>query len=247
MPGNHDTGLVRVYPDFESVSRAAADLFVGRAGEAAAARGRFSAALSGGHTPGRTYEMLGAPPHRDQVDWERVHLFWGDERCLPWDDPRSNARLAYQAWLNRVPLPGRQIHPLDCTRAPAAAARRYEALLGEFFGGGPPRLDLVFLGLGEDGHTASLFPHTPALKEQERWVAAVYLAAEDLYRVTLTAPILNQAAQVVFLVTGPSKARVLQEVLYGAYDPERLPAQLIRPAAGELLWLVDQAAAAELK
>jgi hypothetical protein len=158
LPGNHGAGLIRVYPDLESLSRAAAELFVREAQAARSARGRFSVALSGGGTPGRTYELLAAAPYREEVDWAGVHVFWGDERCVPWDDPRSNARAAYQAFLSRVPLPGDQLHPLDCTGNPEAAARRYEALLREFFGGGPPRLDLVFMGLGENGHTASLFP-----------------------------------------------------------------------------------------
>jgi 6-phosphogluconolactonase len=246
LPGNHGAGLIRVYPDLESLSRAAAAWFTGQAAQAVKARGRFSVALSGGHTPRRTYELLAMPPYRHEVDWGRVHVFWGDERCVPWDDPRSNARLAYRAWLRQVPLPGNQIHPLDCAQAPEAAARRYEALLREFFGGGPPCLDLVFLGLGENGHTASLFPHTPVLQERERWTAAVQVAGQDLYRVTLTAPLLNRAAAVLFLVAGASKAGVLKEVLRGAYEPERLPAQLIRPESGELLWLVDEAAAAQL-
>jgi 6-phosphogluconolactonase len=245
LPGNHGAGLIRVYPDLESLSKAAAALFVREAGSAISARGRFSVALSGGGTPGRTYELLAGAPYREQVDWAGVHVFWGDERCVPWDDPRNNARAAYLALLSRVPLPGDQIHPLDCTGNPEAGARRYEALLREFFGGGPPRLDLVFLGLGENGHTASLFPHTPVLKEQERWAAAVYVAEQDIYRVTLTAPLLNQAARLVFLVAGAAKAGVLQEVRQGAPDPERLPAQLIGPVSGELLWLVDQAAAGQ--
>ena len=203
-------------------------------------------ALSGGATPRRTYELLAAPPLQDQAPWDRVHVFWGDERCVPLNDPRSNARMAQAAWLDHVPIPGDQIHPLDCARDPAAAARQYEAQLREFFAGQPPRLDLVLLGLGDDGHTASLFPGTPVLEERERWAAAVYVAAADLYRVTLTAPLINQAAMVAFLVAGKSKAGVLQEVLHGPRDPARLPAQLIQPQTGELLWLVDLAAAARL-
>ena len=247
MPDNLGTGLIRVFPDLESLSRAAAAWFVRQAKEAAAARGRFSVALSGGGTPRRTYELLAAPPYRDEVDWPRVHVFWGDERCVLPDDPRSNARMAREAWLDRVPIPRSQIYPMDCAQAPEGAARRYETLLREFFGGGPPRLDLVFLGLGADGHTASLFPQTPVLKERERWVAAVQLTEPEPYRVSLTAPLLNQAAAVAFLVAGPSKAGVLKEVLHGPYEPDRLPAQLIRPESGELLWLVDEAAAAGLQ
>jgi 6-phosphogluconolactonase len=238
--------MIQVYPDLESLSRAAAALLVEQANLAVAARGRFSVALSGGGTPRRTYELLAEPPLRDQAPWDRMHVFWGDERCVPPDDPRSNARLAREAWLDRVPIPAAQIHPVNCGPAPAAAARQYEAELREFFGGRPPCLDLALLGLGEDGHTASLFPGAPVLEERERWAREVYVAAQDLYRVTLTAPLLNQARLAVFLAAGQSKAKVLREVLYGPRDPGRLPAQLIQPVSGELIWLADLAAAAAL-
>jgi 6-phosphogluconolactonase len=238
--------MIEVYPDLESLSRAAAALLVEQANLAVAARGRFSVALAGGATPRRTYELLAAPPLADQAPWDRVHVFWGDERCVPLSDPRSNARLAQAAWLDRVPIPGSQIHPMDCAPDPAAAARQYEAQLREFFAGQPPILDLVLLGLGHDGHTASLFPGTAVLKEGERWAAAVYVAEQDLYRVTLTAPLINQAAVVAFLVAGGAKAGILREVLHGPRAPARLPAQLIQPHNGELLWLTDLAAAGSL-
>jgi 6-phosphogluconolactonase len=238
--------MIDVYPDLDSLSRAAAALVVKQANLAVAARGRFSIALSGGNTPRRTYELLAGAPWVDQAPWDRVHVFWGDERCVPLDDPRSNARLAKEAWLDHVPIPADQIHPLDCANDPAAAAGHYEAQLRAFFAGQSPILDLVLLGLGDNGHTASLFPGTSVLAERERWAAAVSPAGTDLHRVTLTAPLINQAALVAFLVSGHSKAGVLKEVLHGPYDPERLPAQLIRPQNGELLWLTDLAAAAQL-
>jgi 6-phosphogluconolactonase len=238
--------VIEVYPDLESLSRAAATLLVEQANLAVAARGRFSVALSGGGTPRRTYELLAAPPLRDQAPWDRVHVFWGDERCVPENDSRSNAGMARAAWLDRVPIPATQIHPMHCAADPAAAARQYEAQLREFFAGQPPRLDLVLLGLGHDGHTASLFPGALVLAETERWVAAVYAAEADLYRVTLTAPLINQAALVAFLVAGDAKAEVLKAVLHGPRDPARLPAQLIQPQPGELRWLADLAAAGSL-
>jgi 6-phosphogluconolactonase len=238
--------MIQVYPDLESLSQAAAELVVETAKQAAAARGRFSLALSGGNTPRRTYELLAGPAFTQRTPWDRFHVFWGDERCVPLDDPRSNARMAREAWLNHVPIPPTQIYPLDCAASPAAAARGYEAGLKKFFAGQPPRLDLVLLGLGDNGHTASLFPGTPVLKEKERWADEVYVAEQDLYRVTMTAPLLNAAAKVVFLVAGRGKAGVLREVLHGPRDVERLPAQLIQPTAGELLWLIDLAAAAQL-
>jgi len=235
--------IMQTYPDLETLSRAAARLFARQADQAVKVRARFSVALSGGQTPRRTYEILTQPPFRDQVPWERTHVFWGDERCVAPDDPRSNARLAREALLGRVPLPPAQIHPVSCTNSPATAATEYAALLREFFGAGPPRFDLIFLGLGEDGHTASLFPYDGALEERQRWTAAVYVPAQYLHRVTLTATLINQARVVVILVAGAAKAGALREVLHGPWDPHRLPAQLIKPEPGELYWLVDREAA----
>jgi 6-phosphogluconolactonase len=246
VPGHHGSAVIEVYSDPESMNQAAAALVVKQANLAVAARGRFCIAVSGGRTPRRTYELLTQPPFSDQAPWDRMHIFWGDERCVPLDDPRSNARMAREAWLDHVPIPRDQIHPLDCVRAPAAAARHYEARLREFFAHGPPRLDLVLLGLGEDGHTASLFPGAPALAERARWAVEVYTAGQDLLRITLTAPLINRARVVAFLVTGRGKARVLGDVLHGPRDPMRLPAQLIQPENGELLWLIDTEAATQL-
>jgi 6-phosphogluconolactonase len=238
--------MIWLYDDYEALSNAAAGIFVQRAREAAQEKGWFAVALSGGNTPQRTYELLAEPPYRDHVSWGQVHVFWGDERCVPHADPRSNIRMARQALLDKVPIPASQIHPISCGKAPEEGASEYEAALREFFGNRPPRFDLIFLGLGENGHTASLFPRLPVLQEQMRWVSGVYVEEQDLYRVTMTAPLINHAAVVACLVSGTSKAEVLKEVLEGPADPERLPAQLIRPANGELHWLVDQEAAALL-
>jgi 6-phosphogluconolactonase len=239
--------IIQTYPDLEALSEAAAGLFARLAAAAVNTRGRFSVALSGGATPRRTYELLAQPPFREQVLWERTHVFWGDERCVAPDDPRSNARLAREALLDRVPVPPAQVHPLACLASPETAALNYAAVLREFFGEGPPSFDLILLGLGENGHTASLFPGDAALNERERWTAPVYVADQDLHRVTLTAPLLNQAAVVAFLVAGAAKAGVLREVLQKPRDPRRLPAQLINPTKGELYWLLDREAAAQLR
>jgi 6-phosphogluconolactonase len=234
--------MIWVYADLESLSRAAAGIFVQQARQAIQVRGRFSVALSGGHTPQRTYELLAQPPFRDRVAWEHVYIFWGDERCVPPNDARSNERMTRQAWLDHVSIPETQVHPIRCASSPGQSARQYEALLREFFKGRSPSFDLVFLGLGEDGHTASLFPDTPVLQEQEGWVDEVYMAEQDLHRVTLTTPIINQAAVVAFLVAGAAKAGILRAVLEGPSGDRRLPAQLIEPTHGELHWLVDQEA-----
>jgi 6-phosphogluconolactonase len=237
--------VIRIYSSHESLSEAAAELFVARAEAAIKARGRFSVALSGGSTPRRTYEILARAPFRDRVAWSHVHVFWGDERCVPPDDPRGNALMAQGALLAHVPIPRARIHPIQCAESPESAARQYEAVLRSFFAGGPPRLDLILLGLGEDGHTASLFPHTSVLREKERWAAEVYIAEQALYRVTLTPTIINQAACVAFLVSGAAKAHVLEEVLEGPRDPVRLPAQFVQPElhGGDVHWLVDNEAA----
>ncbi len=243
MPSCERTsGIVDVYDDYEAVSRAAAELFVRRAGEASAERGRFSVALSGGHTPQRTYELLAGPPFSRQVDWGKVHIFWGDERCVPSNDPRSNARMVTEKLLHHVQVPAGQVHPIACADSAKPAARDYESLLRSFFNGGPPRFDLVFLGLGTDGHTASLFPGTPAAREKHRWVTEIYSEKEGIYRVTLTAPLINQASTVAFIVSGASKAEVLKEALSRRPEPDHFPALLIEPGChgGKLYWLVDR-------
>jgi len=234
--------MIQVVADKEELSRTAAELFTHRAIRAAAEQGRFSVALSGGTTPRRTYELLSRSPWRDRVPWDRVHVFWGDERCVPRDDPRSNRHMARDAVLDHVPLPEGQIHPMDCADDPAEAASRYEAALRKFFAPGAAHFDLVFLGLGEDGHTASLFPGDAALRERERWVARVKKNDEDFARLTLTLPVINAAATVIFLVSGKEKATILSEVLKGPTG--RFPVQLIAPGdGGEVRWLVDYGAA----
>ncbi len=238
--------MMRVFSDPEALSQGAAEFFVEQADAAIRKRGRFVLALAGGRTPERTYSLLARPPFRRQVNWSRVHVFWGDERCVPPDDPRSNARMAQTLLLDHVPVPSCQIHPMICRQSPREEAKRYEALLRDFFSESPPCFDLIFLGLGENGHTASLFPQTEVLREQKRWVAELYVAEQDLYRITLTARIINRAASVVFLVAGAEKAEVLQAVTGGRQDPMRLPAQLIRLRDGGLHWFVDQAAASRL-
>lgn len=231
--------MIRVCADQEALSRAAAEFFVAEARKAVQARGRFAVALSGGGTPRRTYEILGQEPFRELVPWQNTHIFWGDERCVPADDPRNNARMARRTLLDYVPIPSEQIHPMVCVRTPLEAAAKYEALLRSFFTGAP-RFDLVLLGLGENGHTASLFPGSPVLKEQQRWVAEVYVPEEGLHRLTLTATAINQAAQIVFLVSGSGKATILRKVLEGVQDSRNLPAMMIMPVEGGLLWLVDR-------
>jgi 6-phosphogluconolactonase len=337
-----DTGSVRggsgepwpevvVHPDAESLALALATLFVEEARRAVRAHGGFRVALAGGSTPRWAYELLARPPFSELVPWADVDVFFGDERCVEPDDPRSNEHMAREALLDHVPLPAGRIHPMRCRgegpgggggagkgvaaegaagvgagvagalaagvsgaggalvpgltgegALPEVAARRaateYEELLNAYFprtkeerppeAGSRPHagaplelgergLDLVILGLGDNGHTASLFPGSDALWATERRVVAAFVdkeagagttaAGEDLWRLTLTAPFINRAAVVVFVVSGSAKAQVVEEVLEGPPDPERLPAQLIKPRSGSLVWHLDEESAAHIR
>lgn len=226
--------------------RGAADLFVEKAHQAISARGRFSVALAGGTTPRPAYELLARESYRARVDWDRVHLFWGDERCVRPDDARSNYRLARETLLDHVSLPDGNVHRIAGERPAAEAATTYQSVLEHFFRGGSTRLDLILLGLGADGHTASLFPGSSVVLERTRWVAGVDSSPDGLARVTLTPPLINQAALVIFLVNGAAKAVALHDVLIAPVDLLRWPAQAIQPRDGELMWLVDRSAAGKL-
>ncbi|MGD0573974.1 MAG: 6-phosphogluconolactonase [Anaerolineales bacterium] len=238
--------MIQIFHDLPEVQKAAADLFLTLSGRSIRESGTFSVALSGGSTPEGMYRLLASPSYRDRIDWRRIYFFWGDERCVPVFDARSNVRMAREAFLDRVPVSPAGVFPMRCDQDPAAGAAAYEAELRGHFGPSGPRFDLVLLGLGENGHTASLFPYTPVLGETQRWVAEVYVPDQKLYRLTLTPASINQAREVVFLVSGQSKAEAARAVLEGEPDPERFPAQLIRPQDGEVHWLLDEAAAARL-
>jgi len=242
---------VVVQPSLEALSREAAARFQRLAVQSIASAGRYSVALSGGSTPLVLYRLLAEPPFRGAIDWVGVHLFWGDERFVPPDHPDNNYRAALEALVRRVPIPTENVHriPTEATE-PEAAAAQYEDTLRRFFAapeGEVPRFDLVLLGLGPDGHTASLFPGSPALQEDSHLVVATYVPNLAAWRITLTLPVLLCARHVIFLVSGPDKAAVLRDVLDGPHDPQRLPAQLVRPQDGDLTWLVDEAAASLLR
>jgi 6-phosphogluconolactonase len=237
---------IRVLPDPQALAEAAARHVVEYAQAAIDARGRFSIALSGGSTPRDLHLRLASPPLVDRVDWSRWHVFFGDERCVPPDDERSNYRMAEETLLKRVPIPPANVHRMRGELPPEEAAAAYERELREFFGDEPPRLDLILLGMGDNGHTASLFPGLQAVHEENRWVVAEYVAEVGMWRITLTPVVLNLARQVLFLVAGAAKADMLRRVLEGPYVPDQLPAQVVRPTDGELTWLVDAAAASRL-
>ena len=239
---------VETFANRKAMANAAARRFSDLAQQAVARRGRFSVALSGGSTPLDLYRTLARAPYSNGVHWQRVHFFWGDERCVPADHPRSNYKMVRESLLKHVPVPFEQVHRIAGEAAPGDAAKAYEAGLRDFFQAGEPRFDLVLLGMGSDGHTASLLPGSKAVElevkaAQQRWVTANFAEKEGAWRVTLTTVPINAAAVVVFLVAGEEKASTLKAVLEGPRQPLRLPAQLIRPAKGELIWMVDEAAA----
>ncbi len=230
-----------VYETPEELAEAAARYFVARAEGAINALGRFAVVLAGGSTPKATYEVF-ARDYADKLDWGRVHVFFGDERTVPPDHEDSNYRMAHEALLSRVPVGS--VHRMRGELPPAEAAASYEGELREFFGpDGAPAFDLILLGLGEDGHTASLFPETSALDVTDRWVVANPVLKLETTRLTLTVPAINAARAVTFLVAGEGKAEALKEILEGDADPRAYPAKLIRPENGDLTWMVDRAAA----
>lgn len=218
------------------------------AGEAVCMHGEFTLCLTGGETPAPAYELL-ATRFDLSVDWKEVHFFWGDERCVPPEDPASNYRLAYTTMLSRLSLRPEQIHRIKGEIEPDRAALEYENELRRVFRLAPgefPRFNLVLLGLGDNAHIASLFPNNAALHERNRIAVAVEVEAAQRHRVSLTAPTLNAAERVVFLVSGERKAEAVKNVIEGPFDPDNFPAQIIRPEHGEVLWLLDRAAASLL-
>lgn len=242
---------LRIFPDLETLSRAGAEEFSAMARAAVAGRGRFTVALAGGSTPSRLYLMLGEPPHLDEIPWSRVEIFWGDERCVPPHHPDSNYGGARVSLLDKVDIPPERVHRMrgelpDRTEAARDYAREMAAVFAVPVDGPPPALDLVLLGMGADGHMASLFPWSAALAERRSWVMRNVLPAGGAERLTLTVPVLNRAREIRVLVAGADKAATVAAVIEGPRDPGRLPAQLLEPEAGRLVWLLDRAASAAL-
>ena len=241
---------IHVYPTPQALVEAAAEHILHHARQAIAARDSFTLALAGGSTPKSLYTMLAAPPFRSQLDWKKIRFFWGDERHVPPDHEDSNYRMAHEALLSRVPISAAQVHRVPSELPDVqTVADQYEAALREQFEGSEPdapRFDLILLGMGPDGHTASLFPGTQAVHETSRLVAAPWVEKLQAFRITFTPVLLNHARQVTFLICGRAKAETLHSVLEGPYQPDALPAQIIRPRAGTLTWFVDQEAAGAL-
>ena len=238
---------IRIFKDSEKLSRHAAEIFVEQARQAIHERGLFLVALNGGNTPTRLFQLL-ATEYRDKVDWNNVHVFWGDERCVSPDDPGSSYGQAREALLSHVPIPDSNIHRVNTRLSPAEAAKDYALALSQF--SNPPlpipRLDLIYLGMGEDGHTASLFPGSTVHATETVIPVTANYQDRPANRVTMTQLVFNQARTIVFMATGEKKAFTLAEVLSDRYNPELYPAQRIDPQDGQLIWLVDEAASNKL-
>jgi 6-phosphogluconolactonase len=239
----------QIFNSINELSNYAAHSFIEIASLAIAERGRFLVVLSGGNTPMRLYELLGNESHRNQINWMQTHFFWGDERCVSIDDPGNSYGQAKKVFLDQVNTPAENIHRIQSDLEPARAALEYAHTL-KHFADAPlawPRFDLVLLGMGDDGHTASLFPGSPVeVSSPTRAVTANY-QGRPAYRVTLTQNVFNDAANILFLVRGESKAKTLSSVLNGEFKPDLYPAQRINPHNGQVVWLVDEAAASQLK
>ena len=226
----------------------AAQLISSTAADAIQQRGMFSLALSGGSTPKGLFQLLATPAWRERIDWSNTHVFWGDDRYVPHTDQRSNFRMTKDALLDHVRVPEYNVHPMPTDVPPDEAALHYEQTLRRVLGKASdfPQLDLNLLGLGENGHTASLFPHRPTLHENQRLVVSDLVPEVGMHRITMTAPMINAGRTIVFLVAGGSKADVVRDVIRGPQQPDQLPAQLIQPVNCELIWLMDAAAASKL-
>ena len=240
---------IAIYSDLETLSHEAAKYVVQVAQESIAAHGRFTFALSGGNTPKKLYALLATEPYRSQIDWALVELFWSDERCVAPDSPDCNFKLAQDVMLSSLPIPPNQVHrvPADEEDRDAASTAYTQEMQRVFQTDGVPALDLIQLGMGPEGHTASLFPHQASLSETQRLVMPVTVPKPPPPRLTFTPPLLNAAIHVLFLVTGADKAEAVQEVIEGEHNPQEYPAQIVQPTQGEVTWMFDTAAAANLR
>lgn len=234
---------IQVYADQTTLAQAGVDLFIDLAQEAIHTRGKFSVALSGGSTPKHLYTGLAEPEVQNQLAWDKIYLFFGDERYVLPDDPDSNFRMVHETLFSKVALPETNIHRVRTELDARLAAFDYEEQLRAFFEDLFPKFDLVLLGMGPDGHTASLFPKTAGLNEEFRWFIAHQVPTQDAWRLTLTKNAINAARQIVVLISGQSKAAMLSEVLTGPHQPIQKPIQLISPVDGAMTWMIDRDAA----
>lgn len=238
---------IYVSSDLESLSHSAAKIFINRSKDCITTYGRFTVAISGGSTPRRLYALLASEEYSSKVEWGSVHFFWVDERCVPKGHGESNFKLVSDLLLSRISIPAENIHMIKGEDGPERGAHGYENELRRFFAKSElPTFDLIILGMGEDGHTASLFPNSPLLKETRRLAVPVFMEKPMISRISLTLPVLNNASQIIFLVAGRSKADMIWKILGAGGEKEQYPAGLIKPVRGDLLWLIDKEAATTL-
>ena len=238
---------INVFATLEELIRVVADYFASTAQSAIASRGEFNVALSGGKSPEKLYQMLASADFSKRIDWRKVNFFFGDERHVPKSDPENNAFMVEKALFAPLEIPASRIFAVDTSFPPDEAAEKYASVIAYHFRDKEIRFDLILLGLGDNAHTASLFPYSSVLKDRSVSVKAVYLQDHDRYRVTMTAPLINQARHIGFLVFGQSKSKAVYHVLRGSRDPEKYPAQLIQPEDGDIQWFLDETAAADLQ
>lgn len=234
---------LKIFESADDMNEAVANFILQLAKASVRQRGRFVLSISGGETPKALYSLLSKTPYSTNVPWGKTYVFWGDERCVPEDDENNNAHMAKTILFNNIDIPSSNIFPVSTHMPPAEAARTYEETIKIFFGHAVPSFDLILLGLGEDGHTASLFPGTDVVHEKSRFVKEVFVETQQLFRVTMTAPLINKAQHIAFLVTGENKSDILNAVINGDYQPEKYPAQLIKPEQGKTYWYADLKAA----
>jgi 6-phosphogluconolactonase len=238
---------INVFNNENEVLNGLANYFVETSAKSIADHGQFSVALSGGNSPKKLYELLASSSYRDKVEWNKVHFFFGDERYVPHTDPQSNYLMAKKALLEPLDLSYKQIFPIDTSLTPEEAAQKYTTDINYYFAGTEVRFDLILLGLGDNSHTASLFPHTPVLHDKTVSVKEVFLEDLQVFRITMTAPLINQARHIAYLVYGAGKAAAVHHVIEDKIDIENYPAQLIKPQNGDLQWFLDTGAASQLK
>ncbi len=238
-----------VFKDANALCEGLAEWITSLIEETLTRKDKFSLVLSGGNTPKKLHLLLASSPYKERINWKKIHIFWGDERAVPFADERNNARMAFDTLLDKVEIPKDQIHLMDTSLSPEAAAAQYNEILFEFFGTDSlpfQTFDLVLLGMGDDGHTLSLFPGTPVIDEEKLWTSSFFLQAQDMHRITLTKNIVNHADHIVFMISGADKAKALHQVLEGERNPHLYPSQVIAPSQGELHFFLDEAAASML-